>query len=178
MDIQQTNRGVTYSYTIGALSITYLSGKDTDAGTPVFEMSLGELTLENTGDRPINLKYDSSQTFFTGHRFTFGPRAQGAVPDLRPRPGEDPPNPMEYNLAPGQKLLVARRDFMDVVGREGVGVLQNGEVCTQFEAALQVDHVTHAVRFGPHCFQVALDRDWKDEQDRFVQYYLARDRKP
>jgi hypothetical protein len=164
-----------YADTIGALVVTYLSGKDADASTPVFDMTLGEITLENTGDRAINLQYDGSHMRYLGHRFTFGPHALDAPADDKPNPHEFPPAPMNYDLAPGQKVLVCRRDFMDFVRRNGVGVLQDGEVCTRFGAALVVDGVPHVLRFGPHCFRVALERDWQQEKERFVEFFLDRE---
>ncbi|MDI1475410.1 hypothetical protein [Polyangium sp. y55x31] len=177
MNISQIDRGVTYSYAIGTLAVTYLSGKDADATTPVFDMSVGEITLQNMSVRPINLRYDASQTRHGGHDITFGPHAQGPLVETEPLPHEDPPIPVDYDLAPGQKLLISRRDFMDIVLRAGVDVLQNGDVCTRFEAALQIDGALHTLQFGPHCFHVALDRDWELEKERYVQFFLDRDRR-
>lgn len=174
MDTRMTERGVVYSSRIGDLSVTYLSGRDADARTPVFDMSLGELLLENTGGRPIHLKYDATQTFFTSHRFDFGTHVKNSYAYPRPLPS-DVQSLIDYNLAPGVKIPISRQDFMGVFEELGRAYFMDGTICTRYEASIEVDGTLHTLRFGPHCFHVDLDRDWDREKERYLQFFKARD---
>ncbi len=54
-----TERAIVQSLQISGLNITYLSGKNADRQTPVFNMSIGEITVENTNPHPVNLRWAS-----------------------------------------------------------------------------------------------------------------------
>lgn len=174
LDKGTTNRGVIQSSRIGDLSITYISGRDADTRTPVFDMSIGDITLENTGKRPIRLKYNSTQTFFLGHSFEFGTRVKNSYVYPRPLPSE-PQTIIDFTLHPGVKIPLSRQDFMDLFGELGKAYFLDGTICTRFEAPIEVDDVLHTLRFGPHCFHVELHRDWDKEQERYLQFFKARD---
>lgn len=169
-----TDRGTLYGYLIGELRVTYLSGKDAGPGDPVFAMSLGEVALENTGHAAINLKYNATQTFFTAHRFAVGDAARHQLAPP-PSPSDEPASFIDYDLPPAQRILISRQDLMEWVYRVGKAGLADGTISTRYEAALQVDGVTHPLRFGPHLFQIALDRDWDREQADYLQFYADRD---
>ncbi len=175
MNPQITARGTLYTTRIGDLQVTYLSGRDADELTPVYDMSVGEVVVKNLGARPINLQYDSSQTFFSGHKFAFGPKA---LEKLQP-----PPSPstakasfINFDLQPGQQIFLARQDLMDRLHEVGPAALDDGTMCTRFVAAVLVDSQPQSLVFGPHCFHIAPKRDWDAEQAAYVQFFLARDK--
>lgn len=171
---QVTERGTVYSIKVDELVVTYLSGKDANARTPVFDMSVGEITLENTGDRSINLKYNSIQTFFMGHRFEFGTSIKNVYTHPRMEISE-PEDFVDYNLSPGERILISRQDFMNLFQELGRAYFLDGMVCTRFEGTIQVDDRIHVLQFGPHCFRVELDRNWDWEQKRYLQFFKTRD---
>jgi hypothetical protein len=175
MDIRITDRGTAMSFQIGDVVVTYLSGKDVDAQTPVFDMSVGEITLENTGDRPINLKFNAPQTFFVGHSFEFGSSRKKTYSHHHIEKSE-PTDFIDYDIPPGGRVPISRRDYMDLYLRLGRAYFLDGTMCTQFEGVIQLDNVAHTLQFGPHCFKVDLDRDWDQEQARYLQFFADRDK--
>lgn len=175
MNQQITDRGTLYSMTIGDLEVSYLSGKDAGPSDPVYAMSLGEVALANRGSHAINLKYNATQTFFTAHRFEVGDAARDLlVPP--PSPSDEPASFINYDLPPGQRILISRQDFMEWYYRVGRAGLADGAIATRYEAALQVDDKTHPLIFGPHGFQIALDRDWAGEEAEYLKFFAARDK--
>lgn len=173
MEKRITPRGTAFVLKIGDLVVTYVTGKDADATTPVFTMSVGETTLENRGPRPINLKYNTDETFFRGHRIEFGANPPPAATPHSHRTSPD--DLVDYDLKPGQKAWISRQDLMDPVLRRGPACLADGTVTTRFVANLQVDHHMHTLDFGPHRFIIAIDRDWDREREQYVEFFRKRD---
>jgi hypothetical protein len=66
---RMTDRGWVQTTRIGDLEFSYRSGRDSPRDLSVFELSVGEITFENLGERPVNLKYSVTDTFFDGHTF-------------------------------------------------------------------------------------------------------------
>jgi hypothetical protein len=174
MDTQTTNRGTVYSISIGALVVTYTTGKDADAATPVFDLGAGDVSLENTGEQPLDVTYNTTETFLTGHHFTFGTGAQEELAHSH-FPQDASADLMRFTLQPGQKTRISRMDYMELVERRGLAKMGDGVMSTGFEASLLVDGEVHILRFQPHTFRVALDRDWAQEEERYLAFYRARD---
>lgn len=172
-----SQRGAIQSMRVNGLTISYLSGKNADAHTPVFDMSVGEITIENTEKRPINLQYNSTNTFFNWHTFEFGTLVKNTYIPPRSHPiMSEPLDLINFNLLPGKKIQISRWDFMSLFQELGRAQFLDGRVCTRFEGTILVDGKTQSLRFGPHCFEVALNRDWEKEQKRYLQFFLDRDK--
>jgi hypothetical protein len=175
MNTQIVDRGTLYTTTIGDLVVTYLSGKDADRDSPVVTMSIGEVALKNVGARPINVQYNYTNTGYVGHRFTFGPRALEEM-DPPGSPSTTAASFVDHDIAPGEVHLISRQDLMAKYYEKGRDGLRDGTICTRYAAALLIDGQSVSLRFGPHCFHVAMDRDWDREYEEYVQYFLARDK--
>lgn len=175
MDKHTTDRGTALSLQVGAIAVSYLSGKDADAKTPIFNMSIGEIILKNTGTRPVNLKFNASQTFFMGHTFEFGADKKQRYTHPRLLTSE-PTDFINYDIPPGGSIPISRQDYMDLFHKLGRAYFLDGTMCTRFEGVIQIDGHAHTLRFGPHCFKVALDRDWSREQERYLQFFADRDK--
>ena len=111
VETQLTDRGQVQTLEIGALQVSYLSGKDAGPKEPVYDMSLGEISLRNTGGQSINLKYNSMHTFFLGHIFTFGTDVKKTHTHPRME-GSEPEDVIDYDLPPGQSLLISQQDLL------------------------------------------------------------------
>ncbi len=110
-----SQRGAIQSMRVNGLTISYLSGKNADAHTPVFDMSVGEITIENTEKRPINLQYNSTNTFFNWHTFEFGTLVKNTYIPPRSHPiMSEPWDLINFNLLPGKKIQISRWDFMSL----------------------------------------------------------------
>lgn len=166
-----SDRGTVFEQRIGDLKVTYLTGKDADAATPVFDMSVGDIILENTGGRPISLSYDSHRAGFGGHQFDFGGEGQNPYADPRPEV-YDPPSPIDFVLKPGALIQISRRDLMELYER----LVGDGTLCTRYAASILVDGRAQRLEFGPHCFRVVRARDWAGEEKRYLEFFAARDR--
>jgi hypothetical protein len=170
-----TARGTLYQQDVGGLTVTYLSGKDAGPTDPVHAMSVGEVEILNEGPRPLRVRYDSEETFFSGHRYEFGPNAEQSFEHphaYRIDPADDL---IDYPLAPGQKLMISRQDLMDVVERAGRQRIVDGVITTQYRAGIQIDDDPYVLRFGPHRFQIDMDRDWDDEEKAYLDFFARRD---
>ena len=172
-----TERGTVPSLKISGLNITYLSGKNADAQTPVFNMSVGEITVENTKNHPLSLRYNPEETFFTGHRFEFGTLIKKVYvdPPLHPVMAESN-NLITFNLPPGGKIHLSRRDLMALFQQLGRQYFLDGRVCTRFESTIWIETQAYPLKFGPPCFTVDLERDWETEEKLYLQFFLNRDK--
>lgn len=173
-----TERGIVQSLQISGLNITYLSGKNADGQTPVFNMSIGEITVENTNPHPVNLRYTPEETFFTGHRFEFGTLIKNVYvePPVHPIVRAGSNNLITFNLPPGGKIHISRRDLMDLFQQLGRQYFLDGRVCSRFESTVWIKAQAYPLKFGPHCFTVDLQRDWEAEEKRYLQFFLDRDK--
>jgi hypothetical protein len=172
---RMTDRGWVETTRIGDMEFRYRTGRDVPKGASVFDMSVGEITFENLGDRPVNVRYSVNDAFFEGHVFELGaeqelewryPRAEFASPD----------DVIDFDCPPGKKGLLSRQDYLHVLNEIGMPSMLDGTMRTRYAATVLVDGQPHALEFGPHVFHVELDRDWDDEKARYVDYFVARDR--
>ena len=174
MNMQVTERGARFSLQLGDVMVTYLSGKESDAQTPVFNMSIGEVVLSNGGTQPINVKYNAAQTFFTDHTFEFGVDLKKSFRHPRSLTTE-PTDFVDYELPAGKTIQLSRQDYMALFALLERPHFLDGSMCTAFEGIVELGGKSHKLRFGPHCFKVELDRDWKAEQERYLDFFEARD---
>jgi hypothetical protein len=172
---RMTDRGWVQTTRIGDLEFSYRTGRDSPRGLPVFDMSVGEITFENLGERPVNLKYSVTDTFFDGHCFELGaaqeltwryPRAEHSQPE----------DAIDFDCPPGKKGLLSRQDYLHVVSEIGKASLLDGTMRTRYAAVLLVDGEPLELEFGPQIFHVELDRDWDEEKARYVDFFVARER--
>ncbi len=174
MNSQVTDRGALFTLRFGDVTVTYLSGKDVDAQTPLFNMSVGEITVHNGGTAPVNVKYNAAQTFFTDHTFVFGKASEKTFRHPH-SPTSEPTDFIDYMLPAGGQLPLSRQDYMDLFLRLGRPYFMDGSMCTTFEGVVTLAGKPHPLRFGPHCFEVDLDRDWDLEQKRYEKFFADRD---
>ena len=170
-----TERGWVQEVRLGDLRFCYRSGRDSPRATPVFDMSVGEVTVENLGERAVNLKYSIPEVFFGGHVFEFGANQERRFSHPHVHwPG--PEDEMSYDCGPGRKGLLSRQDYMSLFHKLGRPHFVDGFMRTHYAAALLVDDAPLTLEFGPHLFEVDLDRDWDEEQARYLDFFAARDR--
>ena len=170
-----TERGWVETRRIGDLVFTYRTGKDAPKDTPVFDMSVGDVAVENVGTREIELRYSVPLTFFEGHLFELG-AAQERTFKFPHTHWTGPEDEMVYTSRPGRRGKLSRRDYMDLYHRLGRAQLIDGTMRTQYSAAISIDGTIHQLEFGPRLFVVDLDRDWDQEMAKYIEFFAARDR--
>ena len=174
-DGSMTDRGWVEQRRVGDLVFSYRTGRDAPAASPVFDMSVGEITVENVGTRVVNVRYSVHEIFFAGHRFELGPAQEKAWSHGHIHfPG--PEDAMSYDSRPGKKALLSRQDYMGLLHRLGLPGFLDGTMRTQFHGLVVIDDAPHELDFGPRLFVVDLDRDWDEERARYGEFFAARDR--
>ncbi len=159
----------TFSILIDGLEITYTTGADANRKTSVVDMWVSIL-VKNTSNRVINIQYNEIMFGSSNHTFEFGLDKQNhyILPSRRAGGVRDFVN---HNIQPGGVALIGSIDYMELFNILGRDYFLDGTICTGFEGVIQIDGRSHTLKFGPHCFKVAMDRDWKQEQRKYAEHF-------